>query len=263
MAKRGKPAGPGQCVHCLQQVERRTWDHVLPLSWYPENTPLDIERWKVPACRECNNRLSRLEQDLLILFALCLSPANAKASGISDRTLRGIDPARARSVRDARAREAARQRVLAATFPAEPWHLRHTLPGFFHFGDLDEAMAIQVPAEWLHTFAEKMVRGLTYIEEKGLFISQSYKFDFFFDPGQGAIFEEALNRSSMPRHRGPGLMIQRAAAASDRAACIFAVEIWATFRFWGALCPLQPGDNTAVRVNLNVRRLTVVLARLS
>lgn len=258
MAKKSKP-GPGRCVHCLLQFERRTWDHVLPISWYPNDTPPNLERWKIPACEGCNNRLSRLEQDLLVLFALCLSPANAKASGISERTLRALDPARAKSERDARAREAARRRVLAATFPAEAWHRRHTLPGFNHLGGDEDAVAIRIPPEWLHAFAEKMVRGLTYPEESGIFIPQGHTFDFFLDPGQGVIVEGALNRCSAPRHRGPGLVIQRAAAASDRASCFFAVEIWATFRFWGAVRPPQPLDDGDFALTVDeVRRITPV-----
>ncbi len=258
MAKKTKP-GSGRCVHCLLQFERRTWDHVLPISWYPDDTPRDLERWKVPACEGCNNRLSRLEQDLLVLFALCLSPANAKASGISERTLRAVDPARAKSERDARAREAARRRVLAATFPAEAWHFRHTLPGFCHLGGDAEAVAIGIRPEWLHAFAEKMVRGLTYLEESGTFIPQGHTFDFFFDPARGAIVEEALNRFSAPRHRGPGLVIQRAAAASDRASCNFAVEIWGALRFWGIVrSPQSLGDPAFMLTVDKVRRITPV-----
>lgn len=56
-----RPPGPGTCVHCLMEVPARNWDHVIPRSWYPDATPEDLEKWKVPSCVECNANLAALE----------------------------------------------------------------------------------------------------------------------------------------------------------------------------------------------------------
>ncbi len=44
----------------------------------------------VPDCRECNNRLSKLEQDLLVRMGLCVDPTQWEACGISAKALRSL-----------------------------------------------------------------------------------------------------------------------------------------------------------------------------
>jgi hypothetical protein len=44
----------GKCVHCLQDPVELTWDHVLPVSWYPTTTPPNLEKWQIPSCWPCN-----------------------------------------------------------------------------------------------------------------------------------------------------------------------------------------------------------------
>src|SRR5713101_3511088 len=105
------PLVPGQCVYCLQTFEVRSWDHVMPRSWYPDTTPSDLERWQVPSCTPCNAAHGRNEEDLLLRLMMCFGNDDARAAGIPQRIIRSIDPRRARNNRDARAR-AARHRGL-------------------------------------------------------------------------------------------------------------------------------------------------------
>ena len=51
----------GKCVHCLKVPVDRTWDHMFPKAWYPDTTAENLEKWQVPSCRECNQRLGKLE----------------------------------------------------------------------------------------------------------------------------------------------------------------------------------------------------------
>ena len=75
-----------QCVICLKNFndsiegDFRTKEHVFPKSWYPESTPNDLEKWKVPSCKRCNNEYSFYEQDLLIRLGLGLFKKNEKCS---------------------------------------------------------------------------------------------------------------------------------------------------------------------------------------
>jgi len=57
----------------------RTWDHVFPRSWYPDNTPKDLEKWQVPACQPCNANYGKLENQLMILLGMCVDPSKAAA----------------------------------------------------------------------------------------------------------------------------------------------------------------------------------------
>ena len=73
MAKRPEP---GKCIHCLVEFEKLNWDHVFPESWYPDTTPNDLYKWKIPSCIKCNDDYGRIEKDLMIRIGLCLNPGN-------------------------------------------------------------------------------------------------------------------------------------------------------------------------------------------
>ncbi len=87
-----KSLGPGRCVHCLREVEGLTSDHVIPESWYPGSTPLDLEKWQAPACSECNSESGKVEAKLLEYMGLCVDPESEAAEGIGEKALRAFDP---------------------------------------------------------------------------------------------------------------------------------------------------------------------------
>jgi hypothetical protein len=39
---------------------------------YPDTTPENLEKWQIPSCLECNQRLGKLENDLIGRIALTL-----------------------------------------------------------------------------------------------------------------------------------------------------------------------------------------------
>ena len=102
MAKRSP--GVGKCVHCLNDPVTRNWDHVFPRSWYPDTTPPNIAKWKVPSCLECNRELGIIENDLFVRLAPTLDPALPGSSGLYERARRAIDPASAKNKNESRAR---------------------------------------------------------------------------------------------------------------------------------------------------------------
>src|SRR5713101_2012146 len=108
------------CVHCLQESDERNWDHVIPTSWYPDTTPEDLERWKIPSCTKCNARYGAIENEILLRLGLCLSPGDIQAAGIAEKALRAIKPEFARSERDRRAREAKRRQIRSELFEVAP-----------------------------------------------------------------------------------------------------------------------------------------------
>jgi hypothetical protein len=60
------------CVHC-QERPGDTRDYVFPDAWYPTTTPTTVQRWTVPCCRPCNERLHRAEDAIgLDLLLICM-----------------------------------------------------------------------------------------------------------------------------------------------------------------------------------------------
>lgn len=101
----------GRCVHCLQKVDNLTRDHVFPSAWYPDNTPENVQRWTIPSCKKCNEEYGRLEEDLLLRLGMCISPEDAKSSGITDKVLRSIDPQYTKDRTEKRIRERKREKI--------------------------------------------------------------------------------------------------------------------------------------------------------
>src|SRR6266699_2709643 len=79
-----------RCIHCLQPIRAKSEDHVFPTSWYPDTTPDTVQRWKVPSCPDCNNRLGKVEKELLIRVGICMGPDVVEASGIPGKVLRTL-----------------------------------------------------------------------------------------------------------------------------------------------------------------------------
>ena len=78
----------------------KTDEHVFPRAWYPKSTPDNLEKWKVPSCRKCNNEYSLYEQDLLVRLGHGLFKENEKCSRIIEKARRSIDPSYAKDEKD-------------------------------------------------------------------------------------------------------------------------------------------------------------------
>ncbi len=77
--------GTWQVLHCLADSVERNWDHVFPESWYPQTTPSNLEKWKIPSCIRCNSALGMMEDRLLIQLAHALDPDHPGSAGIYDK----------------------------------------------------------------------------------------------------------------------------------------------------------------------------------
>src|SRR5712664_1759312 len=121
-------AKPGRCVHCLQVVAAITDDHLFPKSWYPETTPANLEKWKIPACDSCNKAYGKLESELRLQLAACVDPKSEAAAGIWQKVLDALNPAKGRNPLDMRMRKLARQRFLKQLRPAAGVPMEHVLP---------------------------------------------------------------------------------------------------------------------------------------
>ena len=163
-----KHPAAGRCIHCLQFHDELTWDHVFPEAWYPDTTPENTEKWKVPSCGPCNNAHGKNEAELLVRFGLCVDPDQLSSVGIVDKALRALNPAAGKSEQDSRARASKHVRILKHAFSGPGIPRQSIYPGFGPQPELAEAdqVAITISARGLKQLTEKVVRGLTYLEER-------------------------------------------------------------------------------------------------
>ena len=167
---------PGRCGHCLKFCDPLSSDHVLPESWYPRSTPKNVEKWQMPSCADCNQKYGRIEEELRLCLALGLDPTASESSGVVESVHRSLDPSKARKERDRQARLRRRQGVPKKVIPLARVRPENVMPGFGpHPGmPTEEMIPIGIPKNALDAFAEKLVRGATYVLN-GAFVEQGQK----------------------------------------------------------------------------------------
>jgi hypothetical protein len=227
---------PGPCIHCLQSSDALTWDHVIPSAWYPDSTPQDLEKWKIPSCVGCNSRYGSIENEILLRLGLCLSPEDAQAAGIAMKALRAIKPEFAKNEKDRRAREAKRQQIREEMFVVTNEH-----EGFFPgFGLRDmpaSRLAVPVPQDILLAFGVKLARGLTYLETRKV-IPSNYRVqvNFVHDHDLGDV-NDLLKRYGKSSFRGPGVQVERAALPGDPSSSVSRVTMWGRYKSYVCVFP--------------------------
>jgi hypothetical protein len=229
MAKRPKP---GKCVHCLRDPVERNWDHVFPESWYPDTTPPNLYKWQIPSCVPCNCELGEIEDEFLVLVALCLDPKIPASRSIVEKALRAMNPEAAISSADRKARASLARRVMehllegpnipqTGIYPTlgEKWG---RAPG--------QGIAVRIPADSFRRLTEKIVRGIFFLEDKK-FIEPPYHILFFaLDDAGAQPARELLDRAGVTYTREPGIVVKRAVVPEDGISSIFEIEFWGQFK---------------------------------
>jgi len=220
--------GPGICVHCLTEVPKRNWDHVFPQGWYPDTTPENLEKWKIPSCKRCNDEYGRLEEDLGIILSACVSPESAQASGIWKKTLRALDYSHGKNEKDRRAREKKKQKLLEMMRRGGEIPDHGIYPGLGERWERprNEQVALLVPARHLQKLAEKIVKGLAFIEDSQL-IDASTEIEHHVVNEEGAQpIVDALEKFGKGYSRGPGIEIVRAVTPDDGVSALYKITVW-------------------------------------
>jgi len=214
-----------RCVHCLKYSREITRDHIFPKSWYPDNTPSDLERWTAPACLDCNQKLGELEEDIFIRMAMCVDRKEIASSGISTKAMRALGIIRVNlSEKERGARNAKLKEMLKDLQPVPPnikplpgfgWpagHARNDLPG------------IKIPVH-LDNVLEKIVRGLEHKLGNGRYVTSGYKLNTYIVKENSAQdVDQLINRGFIITH-GPGFKIARN-KSTDPKTVLYRVEIW-------------------------------------
>lgn len=232
-----RPPKPGKCIHCLRTPVERNWDHVFPESWYPETTPANLAKWKIPSCVRCNRELGAIESEFFVRIALCLDPNAPGFKGLSEKALRAMNPKYASTPADKRAREALGRRVSSELLQGDQ------IPNEGIFPALGErwgrqrgsGIALVIPAESFRRITEKIVRGLTYLEQKE-FIEPPHEIQFFALDDEGAKpIREVLANAGSTLAREPGIVVRRAVAPEDGVSAIYEIEFWQQFKTYATV----------------------------
>lgn len=160
------------CVHCRAKP-RASMDHAIPKSWYPDGTPNTAERPTAPACTDCNQRLSKIEQELRRALALQLAPRWPYAKGIAEKVEKSMNADDARDESDRNAR-AARRSDLFAKVVINPSR-RHAFPSLHPRANYtprrhvrpqrrreSTPLAISINDHVVQAFGEKVIRGIAW-----------------------------------------------------------------------------------------------------
>jgi hypothetical protein len=154
------------CIYCRNDsaVEE---EHVFPDSWYPDTTPPNLPRLKVPSCGRCNDEWEKVERRLGQELAMAVTPGAPEVAGVVERLNRSWQPAQARKPKD-REHRAARLQSMARTMKWAPPTLGkpqvtvRTPAGIL----LRASPARLIDAPLRRLMAEKLIRGLHYAETK-------------------------------------------------------------------------------------------------
>jgi hypothetical protein len=252
LAKKPKP---GPCVHCLRHSEELNWDHVFPLSWYPDTTPANEEKWKIPSCPACNAEYGRIERDLLIRLGHCLDPDDPASKSIVEKAIRAVRASAAGSEKDRKARAAKRQAIRGELMQGADIPREATYPGMGERWNrpVEEQVAIGIPVESVQRMTEKIARGLFFIED-GKLIEPPFQIEHFpvhADAAQPV--KQLINRFGKTHSRPPGLIVRRAVVPDDGMSSLFEITFWGQFVAYATvLSPHRapiPAQRPAIRLN--------------
>lgn len=225
------------CTYCGIDVPFKeiTQDHVFGESWYTSSAEY-LERWKVPACRNCNNQLGATEKAVLVRLAFCLDPRNEAYRPICERALRAIDPSAATTQREARHRAALRQRMQRELKFFDSRDSYGVMPSFADNFDAGSRYGVLISGEQYRALGEKWAKGLYRYHLKKL-VPKGATFDVY--SADAETEREALSHLQpelVPLHRGPDLQVlMHHAAEQGVESTIFAVRIWQRFKMQMAI----------------------------
>jgi len=168
-----KRPSPGKCIHCLKEFDDLTWDHLLPESWYPNEDLSKTGKLKFPSCRECNEELGKIEENLRLAMAACFDPKDTEHISWITKAVRSINPNATASLKEKRIRFFKRQKfLLNDIFPITDQNQKGIVPNFGlsseHLISKIPPYGIRVKADEIHKLGDKLIRGLIWCKFKQL-----------------------------------------------------------------------------------------------
>ncbi len=211
-----------------------TKDHVFPKSWYPRNTPKQIERWTVPSCYSCNQKFKEIEEDLKLRIGLTLAPDDFNALGIADDVRRSYDPSCARNKKDADNRKMKKEKILKNFIREASLENKRFMPNFGpqRSGKIKVYSMVEISPESVRRIGGKIILG-AYYKILGKLVESDMSLDIYTDDAGADDFESLMSKYGKKNYFGPGINLVTAIPADEKSAFVAKVTIWGRFIFRG------------------------------
>ncbi len=224
-----------RCVHCFQYFEELTSDHVFPVSWFPNTTPENIEKWQMPSCMVCNKKYGKIEEALLIKLGLCISPFSPESFGIPQKVWRAINQNEGKNDRDAKCRKKKKDKIIRELIDPATVPITAILPNFGPSGSLgpNHGLAVFVHKSGLDEIGKKLIRGITWVIDEKI-IDSKYEIEIYYLREQEALhLIKLLHAYGKEYSIGPGIRVIRAIAAEDPICGLYSIKIWGRLNMYG------------------------------
>lgn len=169
-------------------------------------------------------------------IGLCLDPTSRAGAGVTLRAMRSMDPRSGKNARDAGARAGKQKSLMeqVALLSKQDIPEHSIYPGFGRPQDQprQEQVAIPVPKRAIDRLTDKIVRGLTYLED-GRFIEDTHVIECGpLHETSASELRETFAKFGKLYERKPGLSVDRCVTPEDGVSSMYRIEIWGQFRVY-------------------------------
>lgn len=209
---------------------------------------------KAPSCRECQNRLEKVERATLLPFAICLDPNDPLSHGIHQAVMRSIDPALAAKPgmrqseieRERRARLALRKKVMDRLFIADETMNKYAFPGFGMEHANGSRLAIHGPHDEneIRVIGEKFIRVAVWVMRDNQFIERDTAISTHVVHIENLPEIEALVRGGDALDIFPGIRVTIRTAFDHPRTHLALFELWGRLKLFVSVIPKRDVDAT-------------------
>lgn len=214
------------CAYCRDR-DGETRDHVFPRSWYPTTTPMNLEKWQVPACSSCNNSKATLEGVVRTWLSASVDSESEGAKGVWESSMRAIDPATGKSKRDSHAKSKARKEFKDVLVKPSKMKIS-TSDSLINVAGKDAAdLGIAADMKKVDKLMQLFALGcFRYLRDRPL--NPESKIDIYYShtPEQINYFEQQVEKAETSRSIGPGFEISMTSAFAELLYPSLLIRIW-------------------------------------
>ena len=215
---------------------------MFPKSWYPDTTLPNLAKWQIPSCLRCNKELGVIENEFFVRVALCLDPNDPASRSIVQKALRAMKPEYAKTQSEKRARTALAKRITSELLqgPQIPHGSTYLSLGERWGRPQGSGMGVVIPVESFRRITEKIVRGITFLEDNR-YIEPPHNVHFFALDDEGARpFQELAEVTGTILAREPGIVVRRVVTPEDGITALYEIEFWKQIKTHAAVLDHAP-----------------------
>lgn len=240
-----------KCIYCLSFYSELTGDHILPKSWYPASTPQYLEKWQVPACRDCNLGLEKAEEDLFTRIGICLKEDDFLSQGVSQKAVRKMNPLAATDPNSLQRKSSELIRIIQDFKPCHGPDDKMQINSRHDHGE-SVGIAVRIPREKLETFSIKVIKGLEYKLRKKLVEADRSIFVYSHTQSDASkefisVLDSRLSKTEKNAHRGPGFTVRYGSNPFNDGNVIYHIKILGYLEIWGQIVP----DNMPIKDSID------------